>query len=129
AALMDGLDGKVARYFNTSSELGKQLDSLSDLVSFGIAPSLLILSQVNTGGIFVPMLIVYLIYICCGAYRLARFNTMHITKYFQGIPITAAGILVALYSLATLPNYRVFTIIFMLLLSILMVSKIKIPKI
>lgn len=129
AAVMDGCDGRAARYFNSSSEMGKHLDSLADLVSFGVAPSLLIFSQVNAGEFYIPMLLVYLIYNCCGAYRLARFNTLNITKYFQGIPITAAGILMAIYSLAALPDYKILTIIFMLLLSILMVSKIKIPKI
>lgn len=128
AALMDTFDGKAARYFNSSSEIGKHLDSLSDLVSFGIAPSLLIFSQVNTEGLFIPLLLVYIVYNCCGAFRLARFNSMNITKYFQGLPITAAGMLLAICSLATLPDYKILSIVIMLLLSMLMVSNIKIPK-
>lgn len=128
AALMDTLDGKAARYFNSSSEIGKNLDSLSDLVSFGLAPSLLFFAQVSTENFFIPVVVVFIIYVCCGAFRLARFNTMGASNYFVGLPITAAGILLAILSLASIPQFQILSIAIMLLLAILMVSKLKVPK-
>lgn len=100
AALLDALDGRVARLTNTQSEFGEQYDSLSDLVSFGVAPSLLMfnwslyyLSAVN------PVLgklgwLAAFIYAVSGALRLARFNTqigVADKAYFQGLPSPAAA--------------------------------------
>lgn len=128
AAVMDVLDGKAARYFNSTSEIGKNLDSLSDLVSFGIAPSLLMFAQIRTETFFIPVAIVFIIYICCGAYRLARFNTMNITGYYVGLPITAAGMLLAFLSLLSFSDFQLLAILTILILAILMISKIKVPK-
>lgn len=93
SALMDGLDGKVARLTNTASEFGIQYDSLADLVAFGVAPSLLMwqwqLHAFGRLGIAVAF-----IFVACGALRLARFNVSTAVtskKFFIGLPIPAAG--------------------------------------
>lgn len=104
ASLVDFLDGFVARLFGASSEMGKQLDSLADLVSFGVAPALILyqflrLSYANEpDGVEVSMLWLLPVFLlpCAAAYRLARFNLdKEQTFYFKGMPVPAAGILVA----------------------------------
>lgn len=128
AVVMDGLDGKVARRLDIMSEFGKELDSLCDLVSFGVAPALLIYMQVLNPYLYSLGIIAAVLYIVCGAFRLARFNTLNISDYFVGIPITLAGLLVALVSLfaARLPSNLILAIL--LLLAVMMVSNFKVPK-
>ncbi|WP_295233207.1 CDP-diacylglycerol--serine O-phosphatidyltransferase [Sediminibacterium sp.] len=108
AALVDFLDGFVARWMNQCSEMGKQLDSLADVVSFGVAPGLMVLqflrfSYASTeGGLDISMafLLPALLIPCAGAYRLARFNLdQSKSTGFKGIPIPAAGILIASFPL------------------------------
>ncbi len=103
AALLDGLDGRVARLTNTQSAFGEQYDSLSDLISFGLAPSLLMYnwslhSLVNVHPIMGKIgWLVAFIYAVSGALRLARFNVQIGTidkAYFQGLPSPAAAALV-----------------------------------
>lgn len=96
--LFDSLDGKVARLTNSSSRFGVELDSLADLVSFGVAPGLLIYSWALNGYGRVGWLAVFL-FVACGAIRLARFNTQATSspsKYFTGLPIPAAAGLTAM---------------------------------
>lgn len=103
AALLDGLDGRVARLTNTESEFGEQYDSLSDLISFGLAPSLLMYNwSLHSLGEIHPLMgkigwLAAFIYAVCGALRLARFN-VHIgsidKNYFEGLPSPAAAALV-----------------------------------
>jgi len=104
AALVDFLDGFVARLFNASSEMGKQLDSIADVVSFGVAPSMIIyqflrMSYANEeNGIDVSILYLIPVFILAGAsaYRLAKFNLDHSQQYgFKGLPTPAMGLLVA----------------------------------
>ena len=104
AALVDFLDGLVARLFKATSPLGKQLDSLADVVSFGVAPGMILYQllrlsfagqenglDVSTGW-FLPALI----FPCAAAYRLARFNLDDSQQYgFKGVPTPAAGLLIA----------------------------------
>jgi CDP-diacylglycerol---serine O-phosphatidyltransferase len=127
--LLDGLDGRMARLLNAQSEFGKELDSLSDVITFGVAPAFIMyvsgLQDLGTVGIMVTA-----IFPICGALRLARFNvqTGGNTGYFVGLPITAAG-----GALATLALYHnmfsgFYLLFFMLLLSFLMVSKVKYPN-
>lgn len=71
AVLFDFLDGKIARYFNQESDLGKNLDSLCDLISFGLAPAIFVSLLNNLLIIF----ILSVVFVCLGAYRLARFNS------------------------------------------------------
>jgi len=129
AVVMDSLDGRVARRLDRCSELGKQLDSLCDLVSFGVAPALLLYSQVLYAFSHSVGLIAVLFYIVCGAYRLARFNVLNISTYFVGIPITLAGTLTALLSWfsAHISGSVVLAVVFVL--SLMMVSNLKVPKI
>ena len=97
AMLLDGLDGRVARLTNTQSDFGAQYDSLADLISFGLAPSLVIYqwSLVSMGK---AGWLVAFIYAATAALRLARFNTQVGTadkNYFQGLPSPAAAAIVA----------------------------------
>ena len=122
AALADRFDGMVARKFNIESELGKQLDSMSDIISFGIAPALLLYQGIlhEFGG---PGTFFTVFYMGCGAFRLARFNISECNGYFTGLPITAAGCLVTLSYLAV-PYWPAQTFLFiMIILSFLMVAK------
>jgi CDP-diacylglycerol--serine O-phosphatidyltransferase len=128
AVVMDGMDGRIARKFGVSSEMGKELDSLCDLVSFGVAPALLLYSQVLNIFPYLLGLIAAVLYIMCGAFRLARFNVLNIKEYFVGIPITLAGTALAFVSLLAsfIPEYMIFiTVIF---LSFMMISNIKVRK-
>ncbi|MFZ3588244.1 CDP-diacylglycerol--serine O-phosphatidyltransferase [Bacillus sp. DJP31] len=128
AALADRFDGMAARKLNIVSEIGKQLDSMCDIISFGVAPALLIyqavLSQYGAPGALFSI-----IYIGCGAVRLARFNVTENTGYFIGLPITAAGCLLTLSFLAVpfLPEFMYMY--FILLLSFLMISTFKLKKV
>ena len=108
AAVVDFLDGFVARLFNATSEMGKQLDSLADVVSFGVAPSMIIYQFLrmsfarDEGGIEVSYLWLAPAFIiaAAGAYRLARFNIDSSQHYgFKGVPIPAAGLLIASFPL------------------------------
>ena len=104
AAVIDFLDGFVARLLKASSDLGKQLDSLSDVVSFGVAPGLLAYQFLRLAYAQEPdgldtsiiWLLPAFILPCAGAYRLARFNIDNSqTEGFKGVPIPALGLLVA----------------------------------
>ncbi|HEV3414116.1 MAG TPA: CDP-diacylglycerol--serine O-phosphatidyltransferase [Puia sp.] len=104
AALVDFLDGLVARLFKATSPLGRELDSLADVVSFGVAPGMILYQllrysweaqpnglNVSTGWLLPAMLIP-----CAAAYRLARFNIDDAQQYgFRGVPTPAAGLLIA----------------------------------
>ncbi|MBK5241551.1 CDP-diacylglycerol--serine O-phosphatidyltransferase [Clostridium sp.] len=131
ASLMDRYDGKVARFLQVSSSFGKELDSLADLISFGVAPSILIFNLYNFISLGYLGYICFLIFPLAGAYRLARYNCSKFDNVYTGIPITLAGILVALYALIPLNSSTNFplTIIIMLILSYLMVSKFKLKKV
>ncbi len=112
AAFTDFLDGWTARLFNAASELGKQLDSLADLVTFGVAPGLILyyLTAISFFGstaayeagmwLFVPAFA----YTLAAAYRLARFNTASTTTHFEGLPTPAAAIFVAGLALVVYGN-------------------------
>ena len=108
AAIIDFLDGFVARLLKSTSEMGKQLDSLSDVVSFGVAPAviiyqLLILSfarEENGLETSVIWLLPAIILACAAAYRLAKFNLSTDQQFsFKGVPVPAAGLLVASFPL------------------------------
>ena len=108
AALVDFLDGMVARIFNATSEMGKQLDSLADVVSFGVAPSMSIYqflrlsyaSQENGLEVSVLFLLPAFFIALAAAYRLAKFNIDHSQQfYFKGVPTPATGLLFASFPL------------------------------
>jgi CDP-diacylglycerol--serine O-phosphatidyltransferase len=104
AAIVDFFDGFVARLLKVPSEMGKQLDSLADLVSFGVAPAMIAFQFLrlgfsqDPGGLDVPFiwLLPALLIPCAGAFRLARFNIDTSQQFgFKGVPIPAIGMLFA----------------------------------
>lgn len=142
AAATDFLDGGVARLTNTTSEFGRELDSLADIISFGIAPSVLaytwgvqfvttsfapVLDQFHRIGTFLTF-----VFLVCGAARLARFNIQKNPiprnpgkphrKYFVGLPIPAAASMVAsvVYALDSYPVTDLFPAVLWLLLLVLL---------
>ena len=128
AVLFDFLDGKVARYLKQSSELGKQLDSFSDLVSFGIWPSIFGFQMGLNGPIAISVLLLFSL---CGMLRLARFNVSNI-KHFEGVPITTNGILFPVVYFASQSahyEWNSYVLILYMIMSILMVSTFRIKKI
>ncbi|WP_026886957.1 CDP-diacylglycerol--serine O-phosphatidyltransferase [Clostridium beijerinckii] len=133
AALVDRYDGRIARYLNVSSELGKELDSLADLISFGVAPALLVFIKYNFSNIgFGAFGIIFMLtYILCGCYRLAKYNVSEFDGVFTGIPITIAGSILALFSLFVPGNSIAITLLItlMMILAYLMMSKLKLKKI
>ncbi len=134
AALVDRYDGRIARWLNVSSELGKELDSLADLVSFGVAPSILIFLMydlINFGPAGIIGIIVLLAFPICGAYRLARYNTSTFDGVFTGVPITITGSLVAIFAFFTINNKvtPLIPIILLILGSYLMVSTFRLKKV
>ena len=130
ACLADRYDGRVARYLNVSSELGKELDSLADLVSFGVAPSILIFNIYNFGNFGILGYLLVLFFPIAGAYRLARFNTTKFDGAFYGIPITFAGLFMAAFAFITAGNpvNSGFAIVLSIVLSYLMVCKHRFKK-
>jgi len=128
SVLMDSLDGRVARRLAVSSEFGKELDSLSDLVSFGVAPAVLTYQAILSDFIGGWGLLIALLFALCGAIRLARFNLLNITDYFVGVPITFAGGLVAFLNLFSQSIAAGIFAVLMVVLSGLMVSTLHVPK-
>ena len=121
AALIDGLDGRIARLIKGTSKVGKELDSLTDMISFGVAPAFIMYFwKLNTLGKFGWLLC--LIFVICVALRLARFNVNSNSEpswrdnFFEGVPSPAGGILVLTPLIISLSgfelykfNYEVFT--------------------
>ena len=136
AAILDTLDGRVARLIKGTSKIGKELDSLTDVISFGVAPGFIIYFwTLNEIGKFGWMLV--LIYTVCCALRLARFNLMIIEEnetwkinFFEGVPSPAAAglvllpLILSLSGIVQFENYTVLSSIAILTTSILMISKI-----
>lgn len=127
--LLDGLDGRLARLLKAQSEFGKELDSLSDIVTFGVAPALIMyevfLQEAGWLGILITAL-----FPICGALRLARFNaeTYKHKGYFIGLPITAAGGVLATLALYHHAFPHLYLALGMIGLSFLMVSNLKYPN-
>ncbi|WP_138496065.1 CDP-diacylglycerol--serine O-phosphatidyltransferase [Paenibacillus pinistramenti] len=129
AMLLDGLDGRAARALGCQSEFGKELDSLSDVISFGIAPAMIMYSISFHSVPTALAWIVTAIFPMCGALRLARFNVRPgIPGYFVGLPIPAAGSVLATLSLFHKEIGAPYFIVAMLLLSYLMVSTVRYPN-
>jgi len=136
AGIIDGLDGRIARLIKGTSKVGKELDSLTDVISFGVAPAFIMyfwsLSEIGRLGWLIS-----LIYVICVALRLARFNVNSEVEsswkdnFFEGIPSPAGGILVLMpliYSYSEIqlfnPNYKTIVPILFISISILLISKI-----
>jgi CDP-diacylglycerol--serine O-phosphatidyltransferase len=136
AAILDTLDGRVARLIKGTSKVGKELDSLTDVISFGVAPSFVMYFwSINEIGKFGWMCV--LIYTVCCALRLARFNLTTINEnetwkinFFEGVPSPAAAglallpLILSLSELIKFENQAIISIICLLFTSVLMVSNI-----
>jgi len=122
AVVFDYLDGKVARWVKREGEFGKQLDSLADTISFGVAPAIFGFSLVQTNF----ALIVFALFLFAGVLRLARYNIMEFTGEFAGMPITVNGVVIPFIFLVKVP-VAAYPYIY-LFLAILMVSPIKVKK-
>ena len=135
AALIDGLDGRIARLIKGTSKVGKELDSLTDMISFGVAPAFIMYFwKLNTLGRFGWL--VCLIYVICVALRLARFNVNSNQdptwkdNFFEGVPSPAGGILVLTPLIISLTNfnyiqlnYDIIVPAFFIITSLLLISK------
>ena len=135
AALIDGLDGRIARLIKGTSKVGKELDSLTDMISFGVAPAFIMYFwKLNTLGRFGWLLC--LVYVICVALRLARFNINSNQEpswrdnFFEGVPSPAGGILVLTPLIISLSgfdlfqlNYELIVPTFFILTSLLLISK------
>ena len=135
AALIDGLDGRIARLIKGTSKVGKELDSLTDMISFGVAPAFIMyfwtLSSLGRLG-----WLICLIYVICVALRLARFNINSNQEpswrdnFFEGVPSPAGGILVLTPLVISMTNFDLIKIdnniiapIFFIVTSLLLISK------
>tara|TARA_Y100000816_G_scaffold266257_1_gene226693 strand:- start:308 stop:1111 length:804 start_codon:yes stop_codon:yes gene_type:complete len=135
AALIDGLDGRIARLIKGTSKVGKELDSLTDMISFGVAPAFIMYFwKLNTLERFGWLLC--LVYVICVALRLARFNVNSNTdsswkdNFFEGVPSPAGAILLLTPLIISLSgfdflqlNYNIITPIFFVITSFLLISK------
>ena len=135
AALIDGLDGRIARLIKGTSKVGKELDSLTDMISFGVAPAFIMYFwKLNTLGRFGWLLC--LVYVICVALRLARFNVNSNQEpswkdnFFEGVPSPAGGILVLTPLIISLSdfdylqlNFEIITPLFFIGTSLLLISK------
>ena len=136
AGIIDGLDGRIARLIKGTSKVGKELDSLTDVISFGVAPAFIMyfwaLSEIGRLGWLIS-----LIYVVCVALRLARFNVSSEAEsswrdnFFEGIPSPAGGILVLMPLVLSFSefkylneNYKLIVPILFIIISILLISKI-----
>lgn len=129
AAILDTLDGRIARLTRTATDFGRELDSLADAISFGLAPALIVyfyaLKDLHRAGWLLAFL-----YITCGIIRLARFNVLAIAghrKNFVGLPIPAAASFFALLLMLGAPPTSALYPVGALAMSYLMVSTIPYP--
>jgi CDP-diacylglycerol--serine O-phosphatidyltransferase len=145
--LLDVMDGMSARLLKATSDFGAEFDSMADLVSFGVAPAVLVLNAgLEIGGVeydsaqFWLLLVAIAIFALAGAMRLARFNLSSdqpSTGWFAGLPITAAGggmvssvVLVLIHHpdiAVSLPLHLYFPVL-MFVLAMLMISRLRFPK-
>ena len=135
AAVIDGLDGRIARLIKGTSKVGKELDSLTDMISFGVAPAFIMYFwKLNELGRFGWL--ICLIYVICVALRLARFNVntggdpSWRDNFFEGVPSPAGGILVLtplIFSMSSIElfkiDYAIIVPTFFILTSLLLISK------
>ena len=132
AMIMDIIDGRLARLTNTMSEFGSQYDSLSDMVSFGVAPALVLYDFALSGlGRFGSL--VAFVYIACAALRLARFNVATVSdkRFFTGVPSPGAAAMIATviwvcvdYKIMA-TDVKIGLALLMVLMALAMVSNIK----
>lgn len=128
--IADGLDGRVARWVKSDGEFGRELDSLADVVAFGVAPSVIIFGAgLQYWGAY--GWIIAVLFPICGALRLARFNIIKTSGFFVGLPITAGGSIIASFVIYAGPELNGMAHwaypLAMLFVSYLMISTIPYP--
>jgi CDP-diacylglycerol--serine O-phosphatidyltransferase len=131
-SVLDAVDGQLAVRLGAISHIGKELDSLADMVTFGVAPTILIYHLLLTVGVATPTaILISLVFVVAGAYRLARFNTMPSDRsaYYKGMPIPMASILVIAGSFWQHWVIHLWWIVVVIMASYLMVSSFPYPKI
>jgi CDP-diacylglycerol--serine O-phosphatidyltransferase len=122
--ILDSLDGLVARRMSACSPFGEQLDSLADIVAFGLAPALTMYVALDSTP--VVALATCVVFVLCGAWRLARFALIEDRhRYFLGLPIPPAGVVTA--SVAALAPPAAVAVAMTLVLSVLMISDLPFP--
>jgi len=122
AVIADYTDGKIAKKLKQENIFGRELDSLADTISFGVAPAIFGFSLIQT-----PLAIAsFTIFLFCGILRLAKYNIMNIKDSYAGMPITLNGIIIPLIYLAKVP-FEYYPYIY-ILLGILMISSLKFKK-
>lgn len=130
AVAMDYMDGKIGRILGKPHEFGRELDSLADAVTFGIASAVFGVRYIafnNDGEVPAYALLMFFLFIGCGIARLARFNITSLNGFFQGMPITMNGMIVPALYVVDLPEfYYPFVYLFS---GILMISDVKFKKI
>ena len=127
SAIFDSLDGRIARLLNRTSSFGVELDSLADAVSFVLAPTIILyLRNLKEFGYF--GFAVCAAILCFGVIRLARFNLKEIPDYFEGLPVPAYGILVALFTISGAQVVSELQAIMFAIVGFLMISKIPYPN-
>ena len=134
AIMFDSVDGWVARKTNRQDTLGfgKNIDSLSDVISFGLAPAIFVYSTINTTSTFIQpiVLLISLFIVICGVLRLTRYNVIADlieTKDFIGFPIPGIAFILATYYLSGLYNMYI-ALILSLIVSLIMISTVIYPK-
>ena len=133
AAVIDGLDGRIARLIKGTSKVGKELDSLTDVISFGVAPAFIMYFwSLNSLGKFGWLLC--LIYVVCVALRLARFNVTSNAdpswrdNFFEGVPSPAGGVLVVMPLIYSLSGFEFFKLNFEIIVPIFFKKKYRTKK-
>ncbi len=128
--VFDYFDGKIARHYGQSHDFGRELDSLADLVTFGIAPGVLSIAVYPGNNLVLAAAAIYGV---AAAFRLARFNLLKeagkAEKSYAGVPVPAAAVIVLLGTLLTVYNAALIHTGVMLIASLLMVSTLKVPKV
>ncbi len=126
AAIADGADGFLSRMFS-ASDIGANLDSLADVISFGLAPVAIVYSAAGRGSSLLFASLCFFFF--CGILRLARFNSVHQgLPSFRGLPITAGGIILSVYVLSGFMDDRL-AVLLAFLLGALMISNITYMKV
>lgn len=124
AVFFDFMDGKVARSLGGSSAFGVELDSLADVVSFGVVPAIIFYGSYLEGWGGVAGALAVTFFAICGAIRLARFNVQHVVGSFEGLPIPAAGLFLASFVMGDVAIHPVLAVIISLAVGGLMVSSV-----
>ncbi len=140
AAILDGMDGMLARKLNAATSFGAELDSFADFVSFGVAPSILVFGYALAGPMAGPGWIFVLVFAVCACLRLARFNISRTTpdaaasRHFVGVPAPAGAMLGLLPVFAGLADWMdpsrfpVLTALYLAGVGLLMVSRLPTPS-